>query len=104
MSEDDVLFGYRLFVFDHAARTSVSEACRVFGLHRSTYYVWEAAGGAARAEILSSAQAVRARGRAGRARRLGRAHRAETAAPDRGPADAVAAVDVVAAVRSWIRS
>ncbi|HET8814490.1 MAG TPA: helix-turn-helix domain-containing protein [Solirubrobacterales bacterium] len=41
MSEDDVLFGYRLRVFDHAARTSVSEACRVFGIHRSTYYVWK---------------------------------------------------------------
>jgi transposase len=35
------LFGYRLRVFDHAARTSVSEACRVFGIHRSTYYVWK---------------------------------------------------------------
>jgi hypothetical protein len=34
MSEDDVLFGYRLRVLDHAARTSVSEACRVFGIHR----------------------------------------------------------------------
>jgi transposase InsO family protein len=41
MSEDDVLFGYRLRVFDYAARTSVSEACRVFGIHRSTYYVWK---------------------------------------------------------------
>ena len=41
MSEDDVLFGYRLRVFDHAARTSVSEACRVFGIHRSTFYVWK---------------------------------------------------------------
>src|SRR5215217_9429347 len=41
MSEDDVLFGYRLRVFDHAARTSVSEACRVFGIHRSTYYGWK---------------------------------------------------------------
>ena len=40
MSEDDVLFGYRLRVLDHAARTSVSEACRLFGIHRSTYYVW----------------------------------------------------------------
>ena len=39
MSEDDVLFGYRLRVFDYAARTSVSQACRVFGIHRSTYYV-----------------------------------------------------------------
>ena len=41
MSEDDVLFGYRLRVMDHAARTSVSEACRVFGIHRSTFYVWK---------------------------------------------------------------
>ena len=41
MSEDDVLFGYRLRVLDLAARTSVSEACRVFGIHRSTYYVWK---------------------------------------------------------------
>jgi helix-turn-helix protein len=41
MSEDDVLFGYRLRVLDHAARTSVSEACRVFGIHRSTYDVWK---------------------------------------------------------------
>jgi len=41
MSQDDVLFGYRLQLFDHAARTSVSEACRVFGIHRSTYYVWK---------------------------------------------------------------
>src|SRR5262249_30644294 len=41
MSEDDVLFGYRLRVLDHAGRTSVSEACRVFGIHRSTFYVWK---------------------------------------------------------------
>jgi transposase InsO family protein len=41
MSEDDVLFGYRLQLFDYAARTSVSEACRTFGVHRSTYYRWK---------------------------------------------------------------
>ena len=41
MSEDDVLFGYRLRVLDYAARASVSEACRVFGIHRSTFYVWK---------------------------------------------------------------
>ncbi len=41
MSEDDVLFGYRLRVLDYAARTSVSEACRLFGIHRSTFYVWK---------------------------------------------------------------
>ncbi len=39
MSEDDVLFGYRLRVLDYTGRTSVSEACQVFGIHRSTYYV-----------------------------------------------------------------
>jgi transposase InsO family protein len=41
MSEDDVLFGYRLQLFDYAARTTVTEACRVFGIHRSTYYDWK---------------------------------------------------------------
>jgi transposase len=41
VSEDDVLLGYRLRVLDHAARTNVSEACRVFGIYRSTYYVWK---------------------------------------------------------------
>jgi transposase InsO family protein len=41
MSEDDVLFGYRLRLFDLAARTTVTEACRVFGIHRSTYYGWK---------------------------------------------------------------
>jgi transposase InsO family protein len=40
MTNDDRLFGYRLQLFDYAARTSVAEACRVFGVHRSTYYVW----------------------------------------------------------------
>lgn len=39
MPEDDVVFGYRLRVFDCGARTSVSEACRVFGIHRSTFHV-----------------------------------------------------------------
>jgi transposase InsO family protein len=41
VSQDDVLFGYRLQLFDYAARSSVSEACRLFGIHRSTYYVWK---------------------------------------------------------------
>ena len=35
-----MLFGYRQQLFAAAARTSVSEACRRFGVHRSTYYVW----------------------------------------------------------------
>src|SRR5215211_2094688 len=43
MTQDDVLFGYRLQLFDLAGRTSVANACRVFGVHRSTYYRWKAA-------------------------------------------------------------
>jgi transposase InsO family protein len=43
MTQDDVLFGYRLQLFDLAARTTVSQACRTFGVHRSTYYRWKAA-------------------------------------------------------------
>ena len=41
MTEDDVLFGYRVQLFALAARTTVSNACRVFGVHRSTYYRWK---------------------------------------------------------------
>jgi transposase InsO family protein len=41
VSEDDVLFGYRLQLLDYAARTTVSEACRTFGVHRSTFYRWK---------------------------------------------------------------
>jgi transposase len=41
MTQDDVLFGYRLQLFDLAGRTSVSHACRTFGVHRSTYYAWK---------------------------------------------------------------
>ena len=41
MTQDDVLFGYRLQLFDLAARTSVTHACRTFGVHRSTYYAWK---------------------------------------------------------------
>jgi transposase InsO family protein len=39
--DSDVLFGFRLRLFDLAAREGVSEACRVFGIHRSTYYRWK---------------------------------------------------------------
>jgi len=38
MTKDDVLFGYRQALFSEAARTSVAEACRRFGVHRSTFY------------------------------------------------------------------
>src|SRR5829696_2017208 len=42
MTQDDVLFGYRLQLFDLPARTTVTHACRIFGVHRSTYYRWRA--------------------------------------------------------------
>ena len=41
MTKDDVLFGYRQQLFAEAARTNVSAACRMFGVHRSTYYAWK---------------------------------------------------------------
>jgi transposase len=41
MTKDDVLFGYRQALFAEAARTNVSQACRRFGVHRSTYYAWK---------------------------------------------------------------
>jgi transposase InsO family protein len=41
MTESDVLFGYRLQLFALAAERGVSEACRLMGVHRSTYYRWK---------------------------------------------------------------
>jgi transposase InsO family protein len=41
MTDHDVLFGFRLQLFDLAARTSVAHACRTFNVHRSTYYAWK---------------------------------------------------------------
>src|SRR5215831_3920531 len=41
VSQDDVLFGYRLQLFDLAGRVGVSAACRTFGIHRSSYYRWK---------------------------------------------------------------
>lgn len=38
MTNDDRLLGYRLQLFALAERTSVTDACRTFGIHRSTYY------------------------------------------------------------------
>jgi transposase InsO family protein len=40
MTHDDALFGYRLQLLALAERSSVAEACRTFGVHRSTYYAW----------------------------------------------------------------
>jgi transposase len=42
MTDDDVIHGVRLRRCDLAARTTVTNACRVFGVHRSTYYRWAA--------------------------------------------------------------
>ncbi len=41
VTNDDALFGYRLQLFDLAARSSVAEACRTMGVNRSTYYYWK---------------------------------------------------------------
>jgi transposase InsO family protein len=41
VTQDDVLFGYRLQLFRLAGEVGVSEACRLMGVHRSTYYRWK---------------------------------------------------------------
>lgn len=42
MTEDDVLFGFRLRLFTLAEELgNVSEACRQMGVDRSTYYAWK---------------------------------------------------------------
>jgi hypothetical protein len=38
VSDDDVLFGYRLRLFTLAAEIGVRRACRAMGVHHSTYY------------------------------------------------------------------
>lgn len=40
MTQDDVLFGYRLRLFSLAAEIGVRPACRAMGVHHSTYYRW----------------------------------------------------------------
>jgi transposase InsO family protein len=41
MTESDVLFGFRLRLFALADERGVSEACRLMGVHRSSYYRWK---------------------------------------------------------------
>ena len=41
MTQDDVLFGYRLQLFRLAEELGVSKAYRVMGVNRSTYYRWK---------------------------------------------------------------
>jgi len=40
MSHDDVLHRFRVALFARAREVGVSQACREFGVHRSTYYRW----------------------------------------------------------------
>ncbi|MBA3779482.1 MAG: helix-turn-helix domain-containing protein [Chloroflexi bacterium] len=41
MVNDDVLFGFRLRLFSLAQELgNVRAACRIFGVHPSTYYRW----------------------------------------------------------------
>jgi transposase InsO family protein len=41
VSDDDVLYGYRLRLFALAGEIGVRPACRVMGVHHSTYYRWK---------------------------------------------------------------
>ena len=42
MTNDDVLYAYRLRVLASARELgSVAEACRLYGIHRSTFYRWK---------------------------------------------------------------
>src|SRR5215213_281246 len=52
MTQDDVLFGYRLQLFALAGERGVSEACRLMGVHRSTYYRWKGMVGRSGLEML----------------------------------------------------
>jgi transposase len=40
MTHDDVLFGYRVQLFALAGQIGIAAACRLMGVHRSTYYRW----------------------------------------------------------------
>jgi len=42
VSDDDVLYGYRLRLFALAGEIGVRAACRAMGVHHSTYYRWKA--------------------------------------------------------------
>lgn len=41
MSDDDVLFGFRLRLFSLAGEIGVRPACRPMSVHHSTYYRWK---------------------------------------------------------------
>jgi len=39
---DEIVYHRRVRVLDHAGQTSIAEACRTFGISRTTYYRWAA--------------------------------------------------------------
>jgi transposase InsO family protein len=39
---DEIVYHRRVRVLDHAGQTSITEACRTFGISRTTYYRWAA--------------------------------------------------------------
>ena len=41
MTPDQIIYQGRVRVMEHARRTSVSEACRTFGVSRTTFYRWQ---------------------------------------------------------------
>lgn len=43
MSNDDILYRFRVALFARAEEVGVSQACREFNVHRSTYYRWRPA-------------------------------------------------------------
>src|SRR5882672_7133376 len=41
VTPDQIIYHRRVCVMEHARRTSVSEACRTFGVSRTTFYRWQ---------------------------------------------------------------
>jgi transposase InsO family protein len=41
VTPDQIIYHRRVRVMEHAGRTSVSEACRTFGVSRTTFYRWQ---------------------------------------------------------------
>jgi len=41
VTPDEIIYHRRVRVMEHAAKNSVSEACRVFGVSRTTFYRWQ---------------------------------------------------------------
>ncbi len=42
VTPDEIIYHRRVRVIERASQTSVSEACRVFGVSRTTFYRWQA--------------------------------------------------------------